>query len=140
MKIEGLEKPSNETGRINATQSFYEREAEEREKRDAEDNKEEEKALSQEKKAEEADSGKPSYLKNNPFYFGPEGQASDSSGDFNSQKTVITSRLVQFGIAPDTARSIVAESSSPEEIVMHLMHDENISYGEATDMVNIGRQ
>ncbi len=71
-------------------------------------------------------------LTNNPFYHG---NFSKSTADFEDQKPVLVSRLIQQqGMAPEDAEKLVAQSSSPEELTISLMQEQNLTYQEAGDI------
>lgn len=69
-------------------------------------------------------------LAHNPFYFSPE-----TSEQFEQNKPIFISRLVQSGLPLPKAERIVIDASSPEEIIIALMQEEDYDYGEAAGLV-----
>ncbi len=140
-KIQGYleqtqENPPLVDGFVNGSEeAFQKRLQEEKEKQEIERRKAEE---------EPAQAGKPApapensdalpSLANNPFYFGENtGKAKDQQ-DFENNKTLLFSRLIQDGYTRADARRMLAEAGSPEELILTLMNDGK-TYGEASDMV-----
>lgn len=77
-------------------------------------------------------------LANNPFYFAPESEddAPFQMG-FQERKPIITSRLMELtGISAQDAQDVVAQASSPEELIRHLMQEYAVTYGEAEDVAS----
>ncbi len=69
-------------------------------------------------------------LANNPFYFSPENEKK-----FSEDKPLIVSRMVQRGYSPRIAENIVNSATSPDELIMILMQQEDYTYGDAVDLV-----
>jgi len=71
-------------------------------------------------------------LAHNQFYFSEE-----SRQTFTDKKPVIVSRLVQRGYTRLEAENLVSGSTSPEELVLALMQNEGMDYGEATEYSSV---
>lgn len=75
-------------------------------------------------------------LANNPFYNAPEGSGNDQAR-FADRKPVIASRLSGvLNISAQEAEDMVSGTSNPEELVLRLMQDYGVTYGEASDMTS----
>lgn len=94
-----------------------------------------ESALAQEKRTAERAAGSlstlPPSLANNPFYVGEEEDPDQKR--FESRKAVIVSRLVERGIAEEDASASVGQATSEEDLIVNLMKNYDLSYGDATD-------
>jgi hypothetical protein len=82
----------------------------------------------------EADAGSlPPSLANNPFYFSTEKRESL----FKDRKAIIVSRIMgASNISAADAESLVSQSSSSEELILQLMQEHGMTYGEASDIVS----
>ncbi len=69
-------------------------------------------------------------LANNPFYFAP-----DDQRKFEEDKPILISRLVQAGFEKEDAESVITGASGPDEVILHLIQEDNYTYGEASDLV-----
>lgn len=87
----------------------------------------------QEKPGVRASEGKlrPS-LAQNPFYFSEESRQS-----FEDNKSIIVGRLMQAGYARTEADNLVSAATSSEELVLSLMQNEGMEYGQAADYANV---
>lgn len=82
------------------------------------------------KTEEEEASSLPPSLAYNPFYFEPIPQS-----EFEEVKPILASRLMQQGWETDDIQDFLTRSSSPEDLILILMHEENYSYAEALEIV-----
>ena len=69
----------------------------------------------------------------------PEGPAASPKAQeqkqFEEDKPVILSRLMQFGYSKTEAEDLISGAASPEEIILALMEKKDFTYGEAVDVV-----
>lgn len=84
--------------------------------------------------SESSDSPIKDALANNPFYKG--GEFRESENAFEEQKAVIRARLLGSGYPEDTVQRWVNSATNEEDVIRNLMKDNDVSYGEASDMVS----
>lgn len=70
-------------------------------------------------------------LAGNPFYVGEEKDPDQKR--FDSRKAVIVSRLVERGISEEEANSSVGQATSEEDLIVNLMKNYDLSYGDASE-------
>ncbi len=71
-------------------------------------------------------------LANNPFYFK---EANTERDAFEMNKPVVLNRLVQNGVmSEDDARNLVQGTVSQDDLILALMNDQGMTYGEASDI------
>lgn len=76
-------------------------------------------------------SSAPAGLAGNPFYVGEEKDPDQKR--FDSRKAVIVSRLVERGISEEDANSTVGQATSEEDLIVNLMKNYDLSYGDASE-------
>jgi hypothetical protein len=75
-------------------------------------------------------------LANNPFYIQPESGES-SQANFQQRKPIMASRIAsQTGISAQEAEDLVSQVSNSEELILRLMQDQGMTYGEASDITS----
>lgn len=72
-------------------------------------------------------------LSKNPFYSGK--TFAEEQHTFEESKPILVSRLVSLGMAQDSAVQYVSQSSSNEDLILILMRQEAMSYGQASNLV-----
>ena len=75
-------------------------------------------------------------MANNPFYKGST-TINAQEKKFDENKAVIVSRLVQTGMDQEDAESLVGESSNEEDLILKLMQQQDMTYGDASEASHV---
>ena len=122
----------DQTSKIDASEQTFQKTLEEQTRKESALKKEKELQPKTEKPGSPASTLAPS-LANNPCYNPAAPGLAKDRQDFESNKPVLISRLMQGGFTKQDAERMLAESSSTEELVLDLMNDGK-TYGEASDL------
>ena len=92
-------------------------------------------ALAPKKEKKDASGLLPS-LANNPFYFSGNSGTGSEADNFEINKPIILTRMVQSGIPVTDAEQILASSNSTEDVMLKIMDDYGKPYSEIKDITN----
>lgn len=77
----------------------------------------------------------PPSLANNPFYFSGNSIQNETE-NFEANKPLILSRLIQVGVSVDDAEQMLSKASRPDDLILNVMENYGMSYGAAKDIAD----
>ena len=79
----------------------------------------------------------PPSLANNPFYMQQESNEKTEKESYNERKPIMVSRIMSVtGIPRQEAEGLLSECSSADELMLRLIRDYSLTYGEASDITS----
>lgn len=130
----------DKTSYVNASEENFQALAEKRLQQENEPESAFEDPLTQQKKKKKKEEpGERPTLANNPYYFAGN-VAQTRATNFETNKPLILSRMIQNAIPANEAENILIRSSTQEEVIMALMEDYGKPYGIAKEITDTAKK